>query len=65
MTTLSNDWISPLFAMTAQAVEEAIINAMVAADDMEGIHGNKSFALPHDLLQQALAKYNRLNQPKE
>ena len=65
VTTLSNDWISPLFAMTAQAVEEAIINAMVAADDMEGIHGNKSFALPHDLLQQALAKYNRLNQPKE
>mgnify|MGYP006394963159 CR=1 FL=1 len=60
VTTLANDWITPFFEMTVQAVEEAIINAMVAAKDMEGIHGNTSYALPHDLLQQTLAKYNRL-----
>jgi len=59
--TFPNDQITPLFEATVQAVEEAIINAMVAADTMEGINGNKSYALPHDLLQQTLKKYNRLN----
>src|SRR5688572_6591403 len=32
---ISNDQINPLFDATVQAVEEAIINAMVAADTME------------------------------
>ena len=39
---LPNDLINPLFDATVQAVEEAIINAMVAAETMEGINGNKS-----------------------
>ncbi|MEO0896803.1 MAG: P1 family peptidase [Bacteroidota bacterium] len=59
--TLSNDQISWIFHHTVQAVEEAIINAMVAAEDMEGINGNKAYALPHDLLQRILKKYNRLD----
>ncbi|MEM6805088.1 MAG: P1 family peptidase [Bacteroidota bacterium] len=58
---LPNDLISPLFEATAQAVEEAIINAMVAAETMEGIHGNTSYAIPHDLLIKTLRKYNRIN----
>jgi D-aminopeptidase len=33
---------------------------MVAAETMEGINGNKSYAIPHDLLTQTLKKYNRL-----
>jgi L-aminopeptidase/D-esterase-like protein len=45
-----------------QAVEEAIINAMVAAETMEGINGNKAHALPHDLLIETLKKYNRLHE---
>jgi D-aminopeptidase len=57
---LPNDLMTPLFEATAQAVEEAIINAMVAAETMEGINGNKSYALPHDLLIEALKKYNRI-----
>ena len=57
---VSNDWLNPLFDATVQAVEEAIINAMVAAETMEGINGNKAHALPHDLLIQTLKKYNRL-----
>jgi D-aminopeptidase len=43
-----------------QAVEEAIINAMVAAETMEGINGNTAYALPHDLLIKTLKKYNRI-----
>ena len=56
-----NDQITPFFEATASAVEEAIINAMIAAEDMEGINGNKAYALPHDLLQEVLKKYNRLS----
>lgn len=58
--TIANDQINPIFEATVQAVEEAIINAMVAAETMEGINGNKAHALPHDLLQEVLRKYNRL-----
>lgn len=60
VTTLSNDLITPVFEATVQAVEEAIINAMVAAETMEGINGNKAYALPHDLLIETLKKYNRI-----
>ncbi len=56
-----NDMISPFFDATVQAVEEAIINAMVAAETMEGNNGNKAYALPHDLLIQTLKKYNRID----
>ncbi|OAN62539.1 aminopeptidase [Balneola sp. EhC07] len=58
--TMSNDLLTPVFEATVQAVEEAIINAMVAAETMEGINGNKAHALPHDLLIETLKKYNRL-----
>lgn len=58
--SLPNDHITPLFIATAQAVEEAIINAMVAAETMEGINGNKAYALPHELLVEILKKYNRI-----
>ncbi len=59
---LPNDLISPLFEATVQAVEEAIINAMVAAETMEGINGNKSYAIPHDLLIETLKKFNRIKE---
>lgn len=58
--TLANDQINPLFEATIQATEEAIINAMVAAETMEGINGNKSHALPHKLVMDVLKKYNRV-----
>jgi len=57
---LSNDMIDPLFNATVQAVEESIINAMVAADTMEGINGNKAYRLPHKLVIDVLRKYNRI-----
>ncbi len=57
---LPNDMINPLFDATVQATEEAIINAMVAAETMEGINGNKAYALPHKLVMDVLKKYNRV-----
>ena len=61
VSTFSNDRITPFFEATVQAVEEAIINAMVAAETMEGINGNKAHALPHDLLVEILKKYRRID----
>lgn len=60
--TMSNDLLLPVFEATVQVVEEAIINAMVAAETMEGINGNKAYALPQDLLRKTLKKYNRLQE---
>ncbi|MCW3111714.1 MAG: family peptidase [Segetibacter sp.] len=57
---LPNDQINPLFEATVQAVEESIINAMVAAETMEGINGNKAYALPHKRVVEILRKYNRI-----
>ena len=57
---LANDLINPLFEATVQATEEAIINAMVAAETMEGINGNKAYGLPHKLVMDVLKKYNRV-----
>src|SRR5213080_1399350 len=59
---LPNDQIEPVFAATVQATEEAIINAMVAAETMTGIENHKIIRLPHDRLREVLKKYNRLTQ---
>jgi len=50
----------PLLEATVQATEEAIVNALVAAQTMTGIDGNTVYALPHDRLRDVLRKYNRL-----
>jgi len=63
VSMLPNDQMGPIFDATVQAVEEAIINAMVAARDMTGVSGHTVTALPHDGLKQTLEKYNRLAQP--
>ena len=51
---------NPTAFQREEAVEEAIINAMVAAETMEGINGNKAYALPHKLVMDILKKYNRV-----
>jgi L-aminopeptidase/D-esterase-like protein len=58
--TLSNDWMNDIFEATIQAVEEAVINAMVSAETMEGINGNKAYALPKKKLIEIMKKYNRI-----
>ena len=59
---VSNEEISPIFDATAWATEEAIVNAMVAAETMTGADGRRVERLPHDGLRAALKKYNRLAQ---
>jgi L-aminopeptidase/D-esterase-like protein len=60
ITMLPNDQIDPLFLATVQATEEAIVNAMVAADTMKGIDNHTAIGLPHDRLREVLKKYHRL-----
>ena len=56
---LSNERISALFSATVQATEEAIVNALVAAETMTGANGRTIQALPHDALKGLLKKYGR------
>ena len=62
ITMLPNEQMNPLFLATVQATEEAVINAMVAAETMKGINDFEVIALPHDRLREVLKKYNRLTQ---
>lgn len=60
--SLPNDLLMPVFEATVQAVREAIINAMAAAETMDGINGNKAYAIPHEQLIEVLEKYNRITE---
>jgi L-aminopeptidase/D-esterase-like protein len=57
---LGNDQLSPIFEATAQATEEAITNALVAARTLTGANGFTVNALPHERLREVLKKYNRI-----
>ena len=57
---LANGRLNPLFAATVEATEEAIINALVAAETMTGANDVTVHALPHDRLREVLRRYNRL-----
>jgi L-aminopeptidase/D-esterase-like protein len=59
---MPNDQLDPIFLATVQATEEAVVNAMVAAETMTGANNRKVIALPHDQLRAILKKYNRLVQ---
>jgi len=58
---LPNDRVTAFFEATVDATEEAIINALVAADTMVGVDDRRVIALPHDRLVELLKKYNRLS----
>ena len=62
ISMLANDELDPVFLATVQATEEAIVNALVAADTMTGINDKTVIALPHERLREVLKKYNRLAQ---
>ncbi len=59
VSMLDNERINPLFEATVQATQEAILNAMLAADTMTGADGVRVFALPQDRLLELLKKYGR------
>lgn len=57
VTLLSDETIDPFFKAAAETVEEAILNAMVAAEAMQGRHFNTVYAIPHDQIRSILQKY--------
>ena len=60
LSMLPNDQINPIFLATVQATEEAVVNAMIAAETMTGVKGHTVIALPHDRLRELLKRYNRI-----
>ena len=60
---LSNDNMSDLFQATIEATEEAVVNAMVAAREMQGDRGHLVKALPHEELREVLRRHGRLAEP--
>lgn len=63
LETLSNQNMNEFFEATVAATEEAVLNAMVAAETMVGRDGVTAHALPHERLQAALRKYGRWVDP--
>jgi L-aminopeptidase/D-esterase-like protein len=59
----ANEKMDDLFEAVIQATEEAILNALVAAETMTGIDGHTVHAIPIDRLQQVMQKYNRFVEP--
>jgi D-aminopeptidase len=57
---LADTALDPLFEATVEATEEAIVNALVAAETMTGRDGNTAHRIPHDRLREVMARYGRL-----
>lgn len=51
--------LDPLFLATVEATEEAIINALVAAETMTGQGGHTVHAMDHQAMQDVMKKYGR------
>ncbi|OJV17739.1 MAG: hypothetical protein BGO30_01640 [Bacteroidetes bacterium 41-46] len=56
--TIDEKSLNRIFDATVESTEEAIINALVAAEDMEGINGNFIHQIPHGKLSQYFLDYN-------
>ncbi len=52
---LSDGEITPFYAAVIDATEEAILNALLAAETMTGRDGNTAYALPAELLVEVLS----------
>jgi L-aminopeptidase/D-esterase-like protein len=57
---LPSQAMDPLFTATVEATEEAILNAMLAAETMTGADYWRYYAIPHAELQHVLRKHGRL-----
>jgi D-aminopeptidase len=60
ISMLGNDELDPLFIASVDATEEAIVNAMIAAESMTGTGGFRAVAIDHDALRKVLKQYGRL-----
>lgn len=59
ITMLSDAHITPLFEACVDATEEAVVNALLAAETMTGRDGITARALPHDRVLDLMARYGR------
>jgi D-aminopeptidase len=59
LTMLADVHITPLFEACIDATEEAIVNALLAAETMTGRDGITARALDHERLQRAMAAFGR------
>ncbi|MEM7765778.1 MAG: P1 family peptidase, partial [Pseudomonadota bacterium] len=55
--TLANPSLTPVFVATVEATEEAVINAMIAAETMTGADRYRVPRLPHTELVRVLSKH--------
>jgi D-aminopeptidase len=55
--TESDSIITPFFMAVVEVIEEAILNALVAAQTMTGRDGNTLHSIPHDKLSELLEYY--------
>ncbi len=60
---LPNELLDPLFDATVQATEEAILNALIAAETLTGAGNRTAHALPHDAVQNILQKHQLWDRP--
>lgn len=65
VTLLGDEQLDPLFRAVTDATEEAIMNALVNAEDMEGRNGNTAYAIPHDQLLAILKRHGVLRENRE
>jgi D-aminopeptidase len=56
VSMLLNQRMNPLFEAVVEATEEAILNALLAAETMTGRKGNTAYRLPLDLLLEAMGR---------
>ena len=59
ISMLPDTEITSLFWAASEAVEEAILNALVAAETLTGRDGITGYALPHDRLVEIMTRYGR------
>jgi D-aminopeptidase len=56
---VANERIDPLFHAAIEATEEAIVNALLAAETMTGFRGNTVHALEPEVLLEVMRRYGR------
>ncbi|MFL6620254.1 MAG: P1 family peptidase, partial [Povalibacter sp.] len=59
VTAMGNEELDDLFLATVQAVEESIVNALIAAETMTGVSGHRAVAIDHKALVQLMKQYGR------
>ena len=62
--SLHGGFLDPLYEATVPASEEAVINALVTNEEMVGIHGHRTPALPRDRVAQILQETSMVVGPR-